>query len=51
MTTVDEKIEEQGAGGIDRATELTSCGETHGLVDIRRGLFQGNILSPHIFAV
>ena len=27
-------------------TELTSCGETLGLVDIRRGIFQGDNLSP-----
>ena len=32
-------------------TELTSCGETLGLVDIRRGIFQGDSLSPLIFAV
>ena len=27
-------------------TELTSCGETLGLVDIKRGIFQGDSLSP-----
>ena len=32
-------------------TELTSCGEKLGLVDIRRGIFQGDSLSPLIFAV
>ena len=30
-------------------TELASCGETLGLVDIRRGIFQGDSLSPLIF--
>ena len=32
-------------------TELVSCGETLDLVDIRRGIFQGDSLSPLIFAV
>ena len=32
-------------------TELTSCGETLGLVDIKRGILQGDSLSPLIFNV
>ena len=32
-------------------TELTSCGEKLGLVDIRRGIFQGDSQSPLIFVV
>ena len=32
-------------------TELTSCGETLGLVDIKRGIFQGDSLSFRIFTV
>ena len=32
-------------------TELTPCGESLGLVDIRRGIFQGDSLSPLIFTV
>ena len=32
-------------------TELTSCGETLGLVYIRWGIFQGDSLSPLIFTV
>ena len=36
---------------VNWKTELTSCGETLGLVDIRRGIFQGDSLSPFIFAV
>ena len=31
---------------INWQTELTSCGETLGLVDIRLGIFQGNSLFP-----
>ena len=36
---------------VNWKTELTSCGETLGLVDIRRGVLQGDSLSPLIFAV
>ena len=36
---------------INWKTELASCGETLGLVDIRRGIFQGDSLSPLIFIV
>ena len=36
---------------VNWKTELTSCGETLGLVDIRRGIFQGDTLSPLIFAL
>ena len=36
---------------VNWKTELTSCGKTLGLVDIRRGIFQGDSLSPLIFAV
>ena len=36
---------------VNWKTELTSCGETLGLVDIRRGIFQGDSLSPLIFTV
>ena len=36
---------------VNWKTELSSCGETLGLVDIRRGIFQGDSLSPLIFAV
>ena len=36
---------------VNWKTELTSCGEKLGLVDIRRGIFQGDSLSPLIFAV
>ena len=31
---------------VNWKTELTSCGETPGLVDIKRGIFQGDSLSP-----
>ena len=31
---------------VNWKTELTSCGESLGLVDIRRGIFQGDSLSP-----
>ena len=36
---------------VNWKTELTSCGETLGIVDVRRGIFQGDSLSPVIFAV
>ena len=36
---------------VNWKTELTSCRETLGLVDIRRGILQGDSLSPLIFAV
>ena len=36
---------------VNWKTELTSCGESLGSVDIRRGIFQGDSLSPLIFAV
>ena len=36
---------------VNWKTELTSCGGTLGLVDIRWGIFQGDTLSPLIFAV
>ena len=36
---------------VNGKTELTSCGETLGLVDIRRGIFQEDSLSPLIFTV
>ena len=36
---------------VNWMTELTSCGEKLGLVDIRRGIFQGDSLSPLIFVV
>ena len=36
---------------VNWKTELTSCGETLGLVDIRRGIFQGDSLFPLIFAL
>ena len=36
---------------VNLKTELTSCGETLGLVDIKRGIFQGDSLSPLIFTV
>ena len=36
---------------INWKKELASCGETLGLVDIRRGIFQGDSLSPLIFIV
>ena len=32
-------------------TELTSCGEVLGEVNIRRGIFQGDSLSPLLFVV
>ena len=32
-------------------TELTSCGESLGHVDIRRGIFQGDSLSPLLFVL
>ena len=32
-------------------TELTSCGESLGTVDIKRGIFQGDSLSPLIFVM
>ena len=36
---------------VNWKTELASWGETLDLVDIRRGIFQGDSLSPLIFAV
>ena len=36
---------------VNWKTELTSCGKTLGLVDIKRGIFQGDSLSPLIFTV
>ena len=36
---------------VNWKTELRSCGETLGLVDVRRGIFQGDSLSPLILAV
>ena len=33
---------------VNWKTELTSCEETLGLVDIRRGIFQGGSLSPRL---
>ena len=36
---------------VNWKTELTSCGETLGLVDIKRGIFQGDSLSLLIFTV
>ena len=36
---------------VNWRTELASCGEMLGLVDIRGGVFQGDSLSPLIFAV
>ena len=36
---------------VNWKTELTSCGESLGSVDIRRGIFQGDSLSSLIFAV
>ena len=32
-------------------TELTSCGESLGTVNIKRGIFQGDSLSPLIFVI
>ena len=32
-------------------TELTSCGQTLGVVDINRGIFQGDSLSPLLFVL
>ena len=32
-------------------TELTSCGQTLGEVDINRGIFQGDSLSPLLFVL
>ena len=32
-------------------TELTSCGESLGIVNIKRGIFQGDSLSPLIFVI
>ena len=36
---------------VNWKTELTSCGEKLGLVDIKRGIVQGDSLSPLIFTV
>ena len=36
---------------VNWKTELTSCGESLGSVDIRRSIFQGDSLPPLIFAV
>ena len=36
---------------VNWKTELTSCGETLGFVDIKRDIFQGDSLSPLIFTV
>ena len=36
---------------VNWKTELTSCGETLRLVDIKRDIFQGDSLSPLIFTV
>ena len=36
---------------VNWKTELTSCGETLGLVDIKQGIFQGDSVSPLIFTV
>ena len=33
------------------ATELTSCGENLGKVDIKRGIFQGDSLSQLLFVI
>ena len=34
-----------------RKTELTACGESLGEVDIKRGIFQGDSLSPLLFVI
>ena len=36
---------------VNWKTELTSCGETLGLVDIKRDIFQGHSLSSLIFTI
>ena len=52
MTQVAEKIINfLQKSMVNWKTEMTSCGEKLGLVDNRRGIFQGDSLSPLIFAV
>ena len=51
MAKVAENITFLQKSMVNGKTELTSCGETLGLVDIRRGIFQEDSLSPLIFTV
>ena len=45
MAKVAENITFLQKSMVNGKTELTSCGETLGLVDIRRGIFQEDSLS------